>query len=246
MSYNGQKDNQGKLNKYVYGLAAFVIVIILVFMVMHNGSDAKLSESAKQETKAEDVVVTVDPQIAEKKQKLLKDTTGDYFIGEKFAPVIVIEYASLSCPHCKALQEDVIDPMIANYVNKGKVKYIYRDFPHNEPAFPAAKLAHCADSNKYFSFIKVLFKSQEQWAYSQDYMATLKSIGKLGGVSEEKFDQCMKDKKLDEKILKTLKEAADVLNVNSVPAIFINGIQYQGKREYKDVSAFIDQQLKGE
>jgi len=230
----------GNLKKYIFVFVAFIVLLIAAFFVMHSSSSSTLSEVAKVETKPEEakpeeVVVMKDTELADKKQKLLKDTSGDYYLGEKYAPVVMIEYASLACPHCRDLQESVIDPMIANYVNKGKVKYIFRDYPHNESALVAAKLAHCADSDKYFSFIKVLFKSQDQWAYSENYRETLKSVGKLGGVDDAKFEQCQKDKELDEKILTTVKLG-----------IYINGNAYEGKREYNDVAAYIDTQLKGE
>ncbi len=234
------------MNKYIYIFVAFIIVIAIAFIAMRTNAKHPVSEVARQEIKPEEVVVTKDVNIAEKKQKLLKDTSGDYYLGEKFAPVVMIEYASLACPHCRDFQGDVVEPMIANYVNKGKVKYVFRHFPHNQAALVAAKLANCAEPDKYFSFIKVLFKSQDQWAYSENYAATLKTIGKLGGVSEDKFDECEKNKEIETKILNGVKNATDILSVQGVPAIYINGNLYEGERNYKDVSAYIDKQLKGE
>ena len=243
---NNNGAQKSNLNKYIYIFLGFIAIIALAFFIIRSGNNDMLAKKPVEEPKNEQVVVTKDPNLAQKKQKLLKDTSGDFYLGEQYAPVVMIEYASLACPHCRDFHEHVVEPLIANYVNKGKVKYVFRDFPHMPSAFSAATLAHCADSDKYFSFVKVLFKSQDQWAFDENYVPILKNIGKLGGVSEAKFDQCLADKALENKLLQSIKDASDILEVHSVPTIFINGTPYEGKREYKDVAAAIDLQLKGE
>lgn len=239
-----QTKTSSEINKYVFIFIAFVAVVVAAYSGIRYNNSHAISKTETQK-KADEVVLTKDPMLAEKKHKLLQDLTGDYYLGEKYAPVVVIEYASLACPHCRELQETVIEPLIPNYVDKGKVKYVFRDFPHNEAALPAAKLAHCADPERYFSFIKVLFKSQDQWAYNKDYLTILKNIAKLGGVTDEQFDRCMADKNLENQILNTVKNASDILGVHSVPTIYINGNEYAGKRDYASVSAYIDKLLSG-
>ena len=249
MSYENQnkpKKPGSSMNKYIYISLAFIAVIVIAFVAIRSGDSKAVAKSPLEQTKASEVVVTKDPNLAEKKQKLLKDTSGDYYLGNKFAPVVMIEYASLACPHCRDFQETVVEPLVTNYVNPGKVKYVFRDYPHMQTAFPAAILAHCADPDKFFSFVKVLFKSQDQWAINPDYIKILTNIGKLGGVSEDRFKQCLDDKDIQNKILQSVKNASDILDVHSVPTIFINGIAYEGPRDYKSVSAAIDTQLKGE
>ena len=178
------------------------------------------------------------------KAQLLQNMAGDYYMGNEYAPVLMIEYASLSCPHCAHFQEAVLDDLIVSHINTGKVRYIYRDFPLNAPALDATKLSMCADKKNYFNFIKVLFKSQENWVMADDYKAVLKNIGKLGGVSEDQFDKCLADKTNEEKILKTKKDAIEILGVDSTPTIFINGVEYEGEHSYEAVTKYIDSLLK--
>ena len=233
-----------KINTYIYIFAGFIAVTLLAFITYRYAPAEFTSQARTQPQKAEEVVITKDPDLAKKKQILLKDMSGDYYMGNQYAPVIVIEYASLSCPHCAHFHEDVVEPLVPSYINSGKVKYVYRDFPLNAPALAAAKLTHCANPERFFSFIKVLFKSQDQWAFTPNYEEILKNIAKLGGVNEEKFHECQKDQALETAILKTQQDANEVLEVDQTPTIFINGSKYEGKHEYKEVAAFIDTMLK--
>jgi protein-disulfide isomerase len=89
-----------------------------------------------------------------------------------------------------------------------------------------------------------LFKSQENWAFTPDYLQVLKSIAKLGGIAEDKFESCLTNKANEEKILQTKKDAIDVLEVSSTPTIFINGIVYEGKHSHQKVAKYIDSLMK--
>ncbi|PIR31714.1 MAG: hypothetical protein COV36_07220, partial [Alphaproteobacteria bacterium CG11_big_fil_rev_8_21_14_0_20_44_7] len=98
----------------------------------------------------------------------------------------------------------------------------------------------CSGDKKYFSFLKVLFKSQANWAFTEESIPTLKRIAKIGGMSEEDFDTCMANEKIEEEILQTKKEAVEILEVKSTPTIFINGLEYDGRRTHEDVAEHID------
>ncbi len=240
-----------KTSKYIVAFFAVVVIIFGLFLVTRNdhGADATVSEietAAADEPEKEKVVIAKKAKISKEKEKVLKEASDEPFLGNKYAPVVMIEYASLSCHHCADFHKDVLEKLIPNYIETGKLKYIYRDFPLNLQALEAAKLAHCAPDDKYFGFLKALFKSQDNWAFTPKYQNMLKSIGKLGGVPEDKFDECLKDKELEEKILKTQKDAAEILQVKSTPTLFINGHDYNGPRSYEKVSAFIDELLKGD
>ena len=166
-----------KMNKYIYIFAAFVVVVIIAFLVFRYSASSNAIGEVKDKG-TNNVVITKNPPTPEQQQSLLKPNAGDNALGSQYAPVTIIEYASLSCPHCAHLAENVIDPLNANYISKGKVKYVFRDFPLNAQAVAAAKLAHCADPSRFYSFINVLFKSQEQWAYTSNYLSILKNIAK--------------------------------------------------------------------
>jgi protein-disulfide isomerase len=238
------------MKKIVIAISVFLIIAAGWFLLPQNQDAAtiKILESAsgseKIEEKTEAVLVKKGELNTSAKAKLLQNLRGDYYMGNEFAPVLMIEYASLSCPHCAHFHEAVLDDLIASHIETGKVRYIYRDFPLNAPAFDASKLAMCADKDKYFNFIKVLFKSQENWVMADDYKAVLKNIAKLGGISEEDFDKCLNNKEIEKKILKVKQDAIDVLSVQSTPTIFINGIQYKGKHSHEAVANYIDTFLK--
>lgn len=230
------------MNKYATVFFGFIAIIIVAYFVTRHGINSGAKEldtasGAKQE-------VVVKKYTEADKAKVLKDTSSDFYMGKDMAPVLMIEYASLSCPHCKDFHEKVVDPLIPTYIESGKVKYVFRDYPLNAPALEAAKIAHCSGKDRFFSFVKVLFQSQPNWVIS-DKDDELKKIAALGGIDEAAFNTCINDKALENQILKTQKDAADILGVSSTPTIFINGHKYDGKHSFEDVAAFIDQQLKG-
>lgn len=163
--------------------------------------------------------------------------------GKEGAPVTLIEFASLSCPHCADFHNDILPELEKKYVEAGKLRVIFRDFPLNEPALRASMLAQCAEDERYFKYLKVLFKSQKRWAFDEDFLGLLKNIAKLGGMTDEAFDQCMADKSLEEKILAARLESAKQMKVQSTPTIFINGVKYQGKHSVEAISGMIDKVL---
>lgn len=232
------------MKKYLVPFSIFIIAVIVIasFIRGSNASDVESLEAATGK-KQEAVLIKKGELNSEGKAKLLQNVSGDFYMGNQYAPVLMIEYASLSCPHCANFHSKVVDDLIVSHVNTGKVRYIYRDFPLNKPALDASLLAMCADKNNYFNFIKILFKSQENWAFSPDYIEVLRNIAKLGGISPEKFDTCLADKEAEAKILQTKKDAIEVLEVSSTPTIFINGIEYNGKHTYAAVAKYVDSLL---
>lgn len=236
----------GKMNRYVAVFSVFLVAIVVVFLLLRTdfvGESVAQEPASGAETSQEAVLVKKGEMTTKAQQKLLQNTSGDFYMGNEFAPVIMIEYASLSCPHCAHFHEDVLNDLLESHVKTGKVKYVFRDFPLNQQALDASKLSMCGDKDSYFNFIKVLFKSQENWAYTPTYLDTLKNIAHLGGIDEAKFNECLADPKIEEKILEVKKDAIEILGVNSTPTIFINGIEYQGPREYEDVSKYINSLL---
>ncbi len=229
------------MTKYIASFAVFLIVIFVgVTIVRANDSTAQEQiESASGESQ-EAVLIKKGDLETGAKAKLLQNLAGDYYMGNEYAPVLMIEYASLSCSHCANFHSNVLDDLIVSHVNTGKVKYIYRDFPLNQPALDASKIAMCAPKESYFNFLKVLFKSQENWAFSPNYRDILKNIAKIGGIDAAKFDACLADDEIEGDILQTKKDAIDILGVKSTPTIFINGTEYYGKHQYEKVAKHID------
>jgi protein-disulfide isomerase len=169
-----------------------------------------------------------------------QEMLADRFLGNAKAPVTVIEYASLTCPHCAAFENETFPGFQAKYVDTGKVHYIFRDFPLDQLAARGSMMARCADPDQYFGFITVLYKQQDNWAAAQDPMAALARIGLLGGMSKAQFDACMADKELLDGILKIRQDAQVNLKVNSTPTFFINGVKYEGDMSLDDLSKILD------
>lgn len=172
---------------------------------------------------------------------------SDFVLGNKDAPVVMIEYASLSCPHCAAFYVSIMPDLQKNYIDTGKVRYVLRQFPLNEPAFRGAMLVDCLGAKygaeKYYLFNKVLFDSQSKWAFDGNWQSGLEKISAIGGVGKDEFTACITDKTLEEKSLKGKKEALDELKVPHTPYFFIGGEAYNNDLTLPDLSKFIDSKL---
>jgi protein-disulfide isomerase len=161
-------------------------------------------------------------------------------LGDPNAPVTIIEYASLTCPHCAQFTKEVLPELKERYIVPGKVRLIYRDFPLDERALMAAALAHCAGPDRYFGFIDVLFETQSGWARADDYLGALKKLGKLGGMTDQQMDQCLADDDLTNGILQSRLDGQNKYQVSSTPTFIINGKTYAGSRSIEAFSKLID------
>ena len=170
---------------------------------------------------------------------------GDMALGDPDAPVTLIEYFSLTCPHCKWFHENVFRPLKADYVDRGKVRYVARDFPLNQPAVEAAILARCAGAERYFTFIDVLFETFDDWTGTRAYTDALGQLGELGGVSRDRFAACLADKSLEDGIFRSMSAAQAEYDVSSTPTLIVNGRRYEGKMRYEALAEHLDRLLSG-
>ena len=170
---------------------------------------------------------------------------GDMAVGDPDAPVTVIEFFSLTCPSCERFHKNVYNRLKPEYVDAGKVRFVARDFPLNAPAFQAAVLAHCAGRDRYFTFIDVLFQTFDDWASSYDYTEKLAQIGELGGVSRDRFADCLGDTDLENAIFQSRMDGHAEYDVNGTPTLVVNGETYDGKMTFDALSRHIDRLLAG-
>lgn len=164
-------------------------------------------------------------------------TADDHVLGKADAPNTIIEYASLTCPHCARFDQQVLPELKKGWIDTGKAKLIFRDFPLDAAALYAATLARCAPPDRYFNFIDVLFQSQDGWGRSTSAEAVktaLTRIGKVGGLSEEKINACLSDEKLQDAVAKSRYDANQLYGVNSTPTFFINGKKLEGEHPLAD------------
>ncbi len=181
--------------------------------------------------------------------KLISDAPlpTDYVLGSKDASVILIEYASLSCPHCAHFYTSIMPEIQKKYIDTGKIRYILRQYPLNEPALRGAMLVNCmgeqSGAEKYYLFNKVLFDAQNKWAFDGNWQSALETISAVGGVSKVEFNECINNTNRETLALKGKKDAMDILKIPHTPYFFIAGEAYNGDVTVEDISKFIDGKL---
>ncbi len=153
----------------------------------------------------------------------LEDALNERILGDPAAPITIVEYSSLTCPHCRSFHEDVLPALMEAYIDTGKAKLVFRDFPLDGLALRASMMARCAPAKRYFNFIEALFRSQSTWATNTNPMAALARVGKLGGMSQTDFDACMQNEALFDGILRSRQVAAVEFAVEASPTFIING-----------------------
>ena len=175
------------------------------------------------------------------------DALPDLAMGDPKAPVTMIEYASMTCPHCAHFQEVTFPEIKKRYIDTDKVRYILRDFPLDNLAGAAFVLAHCAakdDAGKYYSMVETLFSQQRQWAVEKP-VPPLMAIAKQAGLSEQDFNACLTNQKAWDAMESVRQRAMKQFKVESTPTFFINGTQVNGAVSIEDFAKVIDPYLKG-
>jgi protein-disulfide isomerase len=166
---------------------------------------------------------------------------GDMALGaDEGAKVTIVEYASATCPHCAAFHKDVWPKLKTDYIDTGKIRFIFREFPLNDPALAAFMIARAAPKESYFPLIGVFFDTLETWA--KDPANGLLNIAKQAGFTQEKFDATLKDEKLAKGIME-IRDAGAKFGVQGTPTFFLNGKPMRGEVTYDTLKADIDKLL---
>ena len=167
------------------------------------------------------------PLVAEA-QTVLALSKDDRILGNPDAPITIVEYASLTCPHCAHFTNDVLPELKKKWIDTGKAKLVLRDYPLDEPALRAAMIARCAPPDRFYAYTDMFFGAQDKWVTARDYRDALARLVKLGGMSRDEFDNCLKNTALENKIVEGRLIASKELDVNSTPTFFINGTKFTG------------------
>jgi protein-disulfide isomerase len=170
---------------------------------------------------------------------------AERFIGDPKAPVTIYAYASYTCSHCAEFETKVLPELKKKYIDTGKVRYIFRDYPLDGPSFKASALARCLPADQYASFANVLFANQAQWAFGKDPEGSLVRYAQLAGLTEASAKACMSDVKLLDAIMAVRKSATDKYDINATPTFIINdGAEIiRGAQSLEQFSAVIDKLL---
>jgi protein-disulfide isomerase len=173
-----------------------------------------------------------DPDVAE---LMAPGPLEDIVLGKPDSPVTIVEYASMTCPHCAQFHTAVLPQLKTKYFDNGQAKLILREFPLDGLAVAAFMLARCAGPDRYYPMVGALFETQGTWAVpGTEGKDKLLLIARQAGFSKEKFDQCLADKELFNKIVAVRQRANDKFQVDSTPTFFVNGKRMKGDHQLKD------------
>jgi len=167
----------------------------------------------------------------------------DQVLGSPDAPVTIVEYASMTCGHCAAFHEKTYPELKKRYIDTGKVRFVFREFPLDPIAAAGFMLARCAGDEKYFPMVETLFHQQREWAV-QKPLPPLMAIAKQAGFTQKSFEVCLANQQLLGDIEKVRERAAAKFGVNSTPTFFINGKRQSGAVSIEELEKLIEPYLK--
>jgi protein-disulfide isomerase len=170
----------------------------------------------------------------------------DRVLGRADAPVTIQEFASLTCSHCAAFSTETMPKLKEAYIDTGKVKLVFHDFPFDAPGLSASMLARCAPEERYYPLLEVLFKNLNQWSRASDPKRALAQIGKLAGMSQDTIDACWADQKLADAILAARLDFQNHYKIEATPTFVINdgAARVEGAQPFAAFAAAIDKLLK--
>ena len=152
-----------------------------------------------------------------------EEALSERVIGDPAAPMTIIEYASLTCPHCATFHAESLPQLKKDWIETGKAKLIYRDYPLDKYAATGAMIARCAPKDKYFIFLNAFYAQQDNWSRAQDPVKVLTQLAGLGGMSKDDVDACLANEALQDGILQMRLEGQMEYGIDSTPSFVVNG-----------------------
>lgn len=207
-------------NMWILGAGAVAVVAILggAYLTSRPGGPSPVSPAQAQA-----------PAPATNIPAGLQIQATDRVMGNADAAVTIVEYASMTCSHCASFHNDVLPAIKTKYIDTGKVKFVYRDFPLDRVAAQAAQLAECVEPGRYFGVVATIFQTQAQWAAGKEPMADLLKLLRLAGLGEAQAKACLDNQKGLEAILAE-QQGGVALGVDATPTLFVNGAKFTGPR----------------
>jgi protein-disulfide isomerase len=205
----------GKSHTAIYVIGALAIVAILAGVYFMRGNSAPEPGAPKQ-----------DPAVA---VLMEEGPLKDIVLGDPNAPNVIVEYASMTCPHCAHFYTEVFPEVKSKYIDTGKARFVFREFPLDGLAVAASMLARCAGEDRFYPMLDALFDTQKTWAVpGEDGKEKLLLIAKQAGFSKDAFDKCLEDKELFDKIVAVRQKAHEEYGVDATPSFFVNGKRLKG------------------
>lgn len=166
--------------------------------------------------------------------------TAPRMLGSPDAPVEVVEYASLTCHHCATFHNEVLPQVKKEFIDTGKVRIVYRDFPLDRVGLEAATMARCLPPERYFPVLSLLFAKQDDWSHAKDPIEPLARIGALAGLSRQAYDACRADKALQDSIVQSRYEGEQKHGVDSTPSFVIDGKTLKGVLQFEEFKKTVE------
>ncbi len=204
------------LNARAFALAAVIAVAAGAAFVPLRDAPSSVAEALNP----------VAPAAAEEqapKLEVFEEDDGAYGYGNPDAKVTVIEYASLTCPHCANFHVGPYQELKRDWIDTGKVKLIYREVYFDRLGLLGAQLARCGDKDRYFGFIDVMLRQQDRWAHSDDPVGELKKIGRLGGLTDAQIDACFNDDAEARKLVEMYQTYREDPRLTGTPTLIVDG-----------------------
>lgn len=215
-------------NKIIAAILAVLVIAGGAFIASRPADDAPIADAAISSPQAETQNVAAPAGNGGALET--PNPMGEIVLGDADAPVTIVEYSSLTCPHCGAFHRDTLPKLKKQYIDEGLVKIYFRPFPFDPYATAGAMLAQCVAPAARVNFLDILFKRQQQWIQSEQPMDELQALARQAGLSEADFVVCLKDETKLEGIRQMQSAAAEELGVRSTPTFFINGEKLEGNR----------------
>jgi protein-disulfide isomerase len=203
---------------------------ILLLLVTNAGALAQAKEDA--------------PQTVPVAELLAPGALPDSWIGSKDAPVTIVEYASMTCPHCAAFHAETWPALKSKYIDTGKARFVLREFPLDPLATAGFMLARCAGPDKRNAVTDLLFDQQKNWAFVDKPVDALAATVRQAGINQAQFEACLKDQNLYSQVNQMRDQASSKFNIQATPTFFINGRKYTGELSVAQVDKDIEDAAK--
>lgn len=168
----------------------------------------------------------------------------EMILGDESAPITLVEYASYTCPHCRTFHKDVFPQLKADFIDTGKVKFVYREVYFDGPGLWAGMTARCGGEERFFGMVDLIYENQREWTQGApaQVAANLKRMGKLAGMTDEQLDACLQDGDKARAMTALFQENAERDGIRATPSFVIDG-ELQSNMSYADLKALLDAKL---
>ncbi|MBJ3778861.1 DsbA family protein [Acuticoccus mangrovi] len=170
------------------------------------------------------------------------DPLPDKVLGSEDAPVEIIEYASMTCPHCANFHETTFPALKKEYIDTGKVKFVLREFPFDPLAAAVFMIANCS-GDRYYDVVDLFFEKQREWAVRDGALGKIRSLAMQTGMTNQEFEACLTNQQLLDGINAVKDNGYESLGVTATPTFFIDGEKLEGDRSINAFRELIDSKL---